>query len=121
MRSSLLRSTPFLLQHPHPITSKSLRRFSSSTKTNNDNDDNVTPTQHLSPIRKYPRHHKRTALDEEELKWDLDDMEEEDERHMSSYGWDLHRQQREFFNLMRTLERDAKVLRGELRFSTGQL
>jgi len=65
-----------------------------------------------APTRKYPRHMRLTAQDEEDLKWDLDDVEEEDERHMSGYGWDLHRQQREFFNMMRTLERDAEVLRG---------
>jgi hypothetical protein len=81
-----------------------IRLFSSSSTSHSD-----TPT----PLRKYPKHHRRTAQDEEDTQWDLEDVEEEDERHMSGYGWDLHRQQREFFVLMRTLQRDADVLRGE--------
>jgi hypothetical protein len=65
----------------------------------------------LSPTgKKYPKYLRRTRQDEEDLLWDLDDVEEEDERHMSSFGWEIWHQQRDFFNTMRTLERDGPVL-----------
>ena len=102
---SLIKPTTRLL---HP---KSIRLISSTSSYRTEHSEG-TP-QPVAPIRKFPRALKRTALDEEELKWDLEDMEDEDERHMSSYGWDVHRQQREFFNMMRTLERDAPVLKGQ--------
>lgn len=110
MRSVLLKCTSPLFQWSNAT---SIRQLSTSQRCQND------ASSQLSPTRKYPRHLQRTALDEEELKWDLDEVEEEDERHMSSYGWDLHRQQREFFNVMRTLERDAEFLRGMSQFRHG--
>lgn len=65
----------------------------------------------LSPTgKKYPKFLRRTRQDEEEMLWDLDEVEEEDERHMSSFGWEIWHQQRDFFNTMRTLERDQPVL-----------
>lgn len=106
MRSNLLKPATTILRRP-----RSIRQISSTSFNRAEQSDTPQP---MAPIRKFPRALKRTALDEEELQWDLEDMEEEDERHMSSYGWDIHRQQREFFNIMRTLERDAPVLQGEL-------
>jgi hypothetical protein len=73
----------------------------------------AAPEQAQAAVRKYPKHLRRTQQDEDDLLWDLDDVEEEDERHMSSYGWEIHRQQREFFNMMRVLERDGPNLQSQ--------
>ncbi|KIM25320.1 hypothetical protein M408DRAFT_331253 [Serendipita vermifera MAFF 305830] len=109
MRSNLLRPAKSILQRPRSV------RQLSSTSSRHAEPSEETSTKQVASIRRFPRALKRTALDEEELKWDLEDAEDEDARHMSSYGWDVYRQQREFFNVMRTLERDAPVLKAYRR------
>ncbi|CAG7853431.1 SubName: Full=Uncharacterized protein {ECO:0000313/EMBL:CCA73172.1} [Serendipita indica DSM 11827] len=45
--------------------------------------------------------------EEEDRLWDIENVEEEDQRHMSSWGWEIFHQQKEFFDRMRLLERDV--------------
>jgi hypothetical protein len=60
--------------------------------------------------RNAPRGFRRTQEEDEEKMWDLEEMEDEDVRHMSGYGWDIYRQQKEFFDYMRILQRDVPIL-----------
>jgi hypothetical protein len=93
------------------LTARSARFITSSSSIHADAPSASDSGTALSPTgKKYPKFLRRTRQDEEEMLWDLDDVEEEDERHMSSFGWEIWHQQRDFFNTMRTLERDGPVL-----------
>jgi len=100
------------------LNARGARLIASSSALHADAPSASNPGMALSPTgKKYPKYLRRTRQDEEEMLWDLDDVEEEDERHMSSFGWEIWHQQRDFFNTMRTLERDGPVL--ESRSSRG--
>ncbi|KAG8757530.1 hypothetical protein FRC14_001976 [Serendipita sp. 396] len=49
----------------------------------------------------------QSQQEDDDALWDLNDVEAEDERHMSSWGWELYHQQRDFFEIMRLLQRDV--------------
>jgi len=55
----------------------------------------------------------RAATDNDHS-FDLDDVDEDDERHTTSFGWEIIRQQKQFHDYMRAIERDAPVLRSQL-------
>ena len=57
----------------------------------------------------------RAATDNDHS-FDLDDVDEDDERHTTSFGWEMIRQQKQFHDYMRAIERDAPVLRSQLIF-----
>jgi hypothetical protein len=59
-----------------------------------------------------PRARTRAATDDDHS-FDLDDMDPDDERHTTSFGWEIIRQQKQFHDYMRAIERDAPVLRSE--------
>ena len=63
-------------------------------------------TLHVSVV---PRARTRAATDNDHS-FDLDDVDEDDERHTTSFGWEIIRQQKQFHDYMRAIERDAPVL-----------
>ena len=65
-----------------------------------------TRTLYVSAIS---RARTRAATDNDHS-FDLDDMDEDDERHTTSFGWEIIRQQKQFHDYMRAIERDAPVL-----------
>lgn len=88
------------------------RTFSSTPNLHNESESN-TPRS-AGPQRHSPRGFRRTQEEDEEMLWDLDEVEDEDERHMSNFGWEIHRQQKEFFDFMRILQRDVPILERKL-------
>ena len=71
-------------------------------------------TLHASAIL---RARTRAATDNDHS-FDLDDVDEDDERHTTSFGWEIIRQQKQFHDYMRAIERDAPVLQSRLFFLT---
>lgn len=69
-------------------------------------------TLHASAIS---RARTRVATDNDHS-FDVDDVDEDDERHTTSFGWEMIRQQKQFHDYMRAIERDAPVLLSPLLF-----
>jgi hypothetical protein len=68
-----------------------------------------TRTLYVSAIS---RARTRAASDNDHS-FDLDDVDEDDERHTTSLGWEIIRQQKQFHDYMRAIERDAPVLQSQ--------
>lgn len=97
---STTRSVATLTQHR--ITPSITRRLLSSSSSAHA-DQASTSTD----VPRDARLLRANIQEEEDRLWDIENVEEEDQRHMSSWGWEIFHQQKEFFDRMRLLERDV--------------